>query len=348
MSTTRKMPQTTQHPTLKDVAKAAGVHFSTVSRALNPATRGLLKPQIADHVLAIAQSLGYRTNSLASSLRTRRSRVVGVVVPDIAGLLFPPIVEGIEHALLKEGYMTIVANSAGDPDRHRRILTGMVERQVDGLILASVTLRDPILDEWLEGRAPIVLINRTDESGRVPAVLNDDLRGITMVVQHLADLGHKRIAHIAGPASLSTGAMRLRAFQIACSELSIPKARHAIVHATAFAREAGRIACLELLKKYPNATAIVAANDLIALGCYDAFAERGISCPNDISVTGFNDSPFVDLVRPSLTTVRVAKQEMGFEAARILLARMSGHRAVADVLLRPEFVRRKSTSPPRK
>lgn len=333
--------------TLKDVATAAGVHFSTVSRALNPATRDLVKPQIATRILDTARQLGYRTNSLASSLRTKRSRVVGVVVPDIASLLFPPILEGIEHSLLKEGYMTIVANSANDPERHRRILAGMVERQVDGLIIASATLHDPILDEWLENRAPIVLMNRTDESGRAPAVINDDLRGIGIAVKHLAELGHKRIAHIAGPDYLSTGAERLRGFRLACNEMSIPKMKHSVIHAAAFTRDAGRIACLDLLAKNPAVTAIVAANDLIALGCYDVFADKGISCPKDISVTGHNDAPFVDLVHPALTTVRINQREMGLEAARILLARMAGHHVVADILLRPEFVKRRSTSPPR-
>lgn len=335
--------------TMKEVATVAGVHFSTVSRALNPATRDLVKPQIAKRILETARRLGYRTNSIASSLRTKRSRVVGVVVPDIASLLFPPILEGIESALLKEGYMTIIANSANDPERYRRVLAGMAERQVDGLILASATLHDPMLDEWLENPAPIVLINRTDESGRAPAVINDDVRGIGFAVRHLAGLGHKRIAHIAGPSFLSTGSERLRGFMFACSDLSIPRTKNSVVHATAFTREAGRVACLELLAKNADMTAIVAANDLIALGCYDALAELGISCPDDMSVTGYNDAPFVDLVRPPLTTVRVDQREMGLQAARILLARMAGHQAaVGNILLPPEFVERGSTRAPRK
>lgn len=334
--------------TMKDVAKAAGVHISTVSRALNPATRDLVKPLIAKRIMETAQRLGYRTNSLASSLRTRRSRVVGVVVPDIASLLFPPILDGIDSALLKEDYMTIVGNSANDPERHRRILAGMMERQVDGLIIASATLHDPVLDEWLEGRTPIVLINRTDESGRAPAVVNDDLRGIALAVRHLMGLGHKRIVHIAGPDFLSTGAVRARGFLMACDEFSIPRTKHLIVPAAAFTREAGRTACLELLTKNPKVTAIVAANDLIALGCYDALAEKGLSCPADISVTGYNDAPFVDLVRPPLTTVRVDQKQMGLEAARILLARMAGHKAIADILLRPQFIERQSTAAPRR
>jgi LacI family transcriptional regulator len=272
--------------TLKQVAEAAGVHFSTVSRALNPATRARVKPQIAARVLQTAEQLGYRTNALASSLRTRRSYVVGMVVPDITSLLFPPILEGVEATLLKEGYMTIVANSANDPSRHRRILSGMIERQVDGLILATATLHDPALDDGIEARAPIVLINRTDESGRAPAVVNDDIRGIGLAVRHLAALGHRRIAHIAGPRWLSTGMMRMRGFNLAMNELSLADAKPPVIEAEAFTRDAGRAACAALIAGHPGLTAIVAANDLLAHGCYDAFAESGISCPGDISVTG--------------------------------------------------------------
>jgi LacI family transcriptional regulator len=333
--------------TLKQVAEAAGVHFSTVSRALNPATRSRVKPQIAARVLQAAQQLGYRANALASSLRTRRSHVIGMVVPDIMSLLFPPILEGIEATLLKEGYMTIVANSANDPARHQRILSGMIERQVDGLILATATLRDPVLDEEIAARAPVVLINRTDESGRAPAVVTDDIRGIGLAVRHLASLGHRRIAHIAGPRWLSTGMMRLRGFNLAVGELSLEGPKPPVIEAEAFTREAGRAACLELIAGHPEITAIVAANDLLALGCYDAFAERGISCPGDISVTGYNDAPFVDMVSPPLTTVRIKQHEMGVEAARLLLARMNGQEITADVLLRPELVERRSTAAPR-
>jgi LacI family transcriptional regulator len=330
--------------TLKQVAEAAGVHFSTVSRALNPATRAQVKPQIAARVLQTAEQLGYRANALASSLRTRRSHVIGMVVPDIMSLLFPPILEGVEATLLKEGYMTIVANSANDPVRHRRILSGMIERQVDGLILATATLRDPVLDDAIEARAPVVLINRTDESGRAPAVLNDDIRGIGLAVRHLVALGHRRIAHVAGPRWLSTGMMRLRGFHLAIGELSVADPKPPVIEAEAFTREAGRAACLELLAGHPDITAIVAANDLLALGCYDAFAERRISCPGEISVTGYNDAPFVDMVSPPLTTVRIRQHEMGVEAARLLLARLNGQDVRADVLLRPELVQRRSTA----
>lgn len=338
-------PTRTTAVTLKQVAEAAGVHFSTVSRALNPATRHRVKPQITARILQTAQRLGYRTNALASSLRTRRSHVIGVVVPDIASLLFPPILEGIEDTLLREGYMTIVANSANDPVRHRRILSGMMERQVDGLILASATLQDSVLDGWIEDRSPVVLINRTDESGRAPAIVNDDIRGIGLAVRHLAALGHRHIAHVAGPRWLSTGMMRLRGFNLAVGELSL--AGPFVIEAEAFTREAGRAACHGLIERHPEVTAVAAANDLLALGCYDAFAERAIACPQDMSVTGYNDAPFMDMVAPPLTTVRIRQREMGIEAARLLLARLGGQQVTADVLLRPELVERCSTAAPR-
>jgi LacI family transcriptional regulator len=334
--------------TIKEVAQAAGVHFSTVSRALKPGTRHRVNPQIATRILETAQRLGYRTNTVASSLRTRRSYVVGVIVPDIASLLFPPILEGIESTLLQEGYMTIVANSANDPARHQKILSAMIERQVDGLILAAATLRDPILGDRSDTSAPIVLMNRTDETGRAPAVINDDIRGIGLAVRHLAALGHSRIAHIAGPSWLSTGAMRARGFQLAMSECVPPGRKPTVIEAEAFTREAGRAACLRLLSEAPHATAIVAANDLLALGCYDALNDGNVSCPDEMSVTGYNDAPFMDMVSPPLTTVRIRQREMGIEAARVLLARMNGREISADVLLRPELIVRRSTAVPRK
>ncbi len=333
---------------MKQVAEAAGVHFSTVSRVLSPRTRDMVRPEVVARVLEVATGLGYRTNTLASSLRTRRSRVVGVVVPDIASLLFPPILEGIESTLLEHGYMTILANTANDAERHAHVLAGMIERQVDGLILATATLHAPTVEEWVTGRAPIVLINRTDESGRLSSVINDDLRGIALAVEHLAACGHDRVGHIAGPQSLSTGAMRYRGFRLAVGEHGLPGGEEFVTVADAFSRPAGRKACHALLDRDLGLTAIAAANDLLALGCYDALAERGLSCPEDLSVTGYNDAPFVDMVMPPLTTVRIRQREMGIEAARLLLERMANpHAPAIDILLRPSLIVRRSTAAPR-
>ncbi len=331
--------------TLKQVAKASGVHYSTVSRVMDPGRRDGVTREIAIRVLEVAKQLGYRTNTLASSLRTRRSRVIGVVVPDITSLLFPPILVGIEAALLEKGYMMIVGNTGNDAEVHRTVIAGMIDRQVDGLILATVTLHDPIVEEWFEGGAPLVLINRTDETGRAAAVINDDLRGIALAVEHVAGLGHTRIGHIAGPQSLSTGLARFRGFKLATAEQNLSSGPKFTVTAAAFTREAGYTACNELLDRKLGITAIIGANDLLALGCYDALAGRGLRCPEDISVTGYNDAPFVDMVMPPLTTVRIQQRQMGIEAARLLLAKIENPAAESmDILLRPALVVRKSTA----
>jgi LacI family transcriptional regulator len=254
---------------------------------------------------------------------------------------------GIQAALLEKGYMMIVGNTGNDVDVHRTIIAGMIDRQVDGLILATVTLHDPIVEEWIERGAPLILINRTDETGRAAAVVNDDLRGIALAVEHVAALGHTRIGHIAGPQWLSTGLARYRGFKFAIAERNLPNQPRLEVTAVAFSREAGRTSCHELLDRNSEITAIIAANDLLALGCYDALAERGLVCPGDISVTGYNDAPFVDMVMPPLTTVRIQQRQMGTEAARLLLTKIENPTSEpVDILLRPTLVIRRSTAPP--
>jgi LacI family transcriptional regulator len=138
--------------------------------------------------------------------------------------------------------------------------------------------------------------------------------------------------------------MRRRGFQLAVAELMQPVHPPPIVNAEVFSRDAGYSACLRLLDAHPSTTAIVAANDLLALGCYDALKERNIRCPQDISITGYNDAPFIDMVSPPLTTVRIKQREMGIEAARLVLARMNGQEQTADILLRPELIERQSTA----
>src|SRR5262249_17238750 len=162
----------------------------------------------------------------------------------------------------------------------------------------------------------------------------DDIRGIGLAVRHLAALGHRRIAHIAGPAWLSTGAMRSRGFQLAMAAHARGR-KPVVIEAETFSREAGAAACVRLLDQAPDVTARRPRNGQIALGCHDPLAGRGIACPAEVSVPGYNDAPSVDMVSPPLTTVRIRQREMGIEAARVLLARMNGQEIAADTLLRP-------------
>ena len=336
-----------QRVTASDVAKAVGVHVSTVSRAMNPQTRGLVAGEVAERVLAAAASLGYSPNSLAAGLRTRRSFTVGVVLPDITNPVFPPILGGIQDALEVEGYVPIVADAGPEAARRETVVERMIARQVDGLILATSLRRDPVLALCRARGIPLVLVNRSAEESGFPAVVSDDRRGMRLAVDHLASLGHRAIGHVAGPIELSTGYGRLQGFLEAMAAQGVDVPADAIAEARAYGREAGREATVALLARMPGLTAIVAANDLLALGCYDALRAAGLRCPQDLSVVGHNDMPMVDMVDPPLTTVRIRHHEMGAEAARLLLRQIADATQGFDVVLRPDLVVRASTAAPR-
>lgn len=337
-----------ERSTVQDIAKRAGVHSSTVSRALNPATRHRLTPEVAARVIAIAAELGYVPNALAASLRTRRSQTIGVVLPDITNPVFPPILQGLEEVLAADRYVAMVANAGSDPDRQRLVVERLLARQVDGLVLATVARQDAIVDMCLRAQAPVVVVNRSEEDHRVSSVVSDDARGMRLAVDHLIELGHRHIGHIAGPQALSTGKGRLEGFRMAMAAHAMAPPPTAIAAASAFAREAGRDAAQVLLDAAPEITAVVAANDLLALGLYDVLRVRGLSCPRDISVVGHNDMPFVDMVSPPLTTVHIRHGEMGAQAGRLLLSLVRGEATGGvDVVLKPDLVVRESTGAPR-
>ncbi|MET7991096.1 LacI family DNA-binding transcriptional regulator [Amycolatopsis sp. NPDC005232] len=327
-------------PTIKDVAERAGVHAATASRALNPATRGMVNARTANRVAEAARALGYAPNSAARSLRTRTSSVAGVIIPDLRNPVFPPIVRGIEDGLRDAGYMALVGNTDGDPDRERELVTAMRGRQIDGFILATSRRSDE-----LESSVPTVLVNRRTDNGGIPSVTADNAAGIHLLVRHLAGLGHTRIGHVAGPRDLSTGWERYRGYLDATTSLGLEAATEAVEFADAFTETAGHAATLRLLAAHPSLTAVLAGNDLIALGCYSALDELGRAVPGDVSVTGFNDMPFVDRQRPSLTTVRIPHYDIGREAARLLLEHIASPTAPAKrVVLPVELVRRDSTA----
>lgn len=337
--------QRVQNPTLRDVAEAAGVHPATASRALNPATRGLVNAETARRVLRIAEQLGYRPNPIARGLKTAKSGIIGVVLPDLTNPLFPPIVRGIEDVLQAAGYTSLIVNTDNDPERERTLVESLRSRQVEGFVFGTARMEHPLLQELHEAGVVMVMVNRRPEGMEVPSVSVNDAAGIELAVRHLAGLGHTRIAHLAGPASTSTGAVRARAFHSAVRELGLED--DLVVTCDYWAEDDGAAALSRLLDEGRDFTAIVAGNDLIALGCYDVFADRGISCPRDISVVGFNNMPFLDKLRPPLTTIGVPHQQIGAEAARILLQELAEPGGPARSVLLPfSLVERGSTAPP--
>ncbi|MBO0807557.1 MAG: LacI family DNA-binding transcriptional regulator [Actinobacteria bacterium] len=334
--------------TLRDVAAQAGVHPATASRALNPETRLLVREDTARRVLDAAQALGYRPNPVARSLRTRRSNTVGVLIPDLTNPLFPPIVRGIEDRLAAAGYVALIGNTDGDDERERIVFEQMRARHVDGFVLATVHLSSALLAEAGRAELPVVLVNRLAEDHSMPSVSADNERGMRLAVDHLSELGHRRIAHIAGPQDVSTGLSRFRGFDAALRAHAVATDEDLVVVAKAFSIEEGHRCCRLLLERGVPFTAIAAGNDMLAVGCYGALEEAGVRCPEDMSVVGFNDMPFIDRLRPPLTTIRFPHYQVGTEAAQLLLERIAGEPGPVKVLyLAPELVARGSTAPPR-
>jgi LacI family transcriptional regulator len=333
--------------TLKDVARQAGVHPATASRALNPETRLLVSEDTASRVLSAATQLGYRPNAVARSLRTRRSHTVGVLIPDLNNPLFPPIVRGLEDRLSADGYVALIGNTDGDAQRERMVFEQMRARHVDGYALATAHLTNPLLAEAARAGLPVVLMNRIAEDYSFPSVSVDNERGIQMAVSHLISLGHRRIACIAGPQDVSTGLNRYRGFLAAMREAGLPVDPGQVAFAGAFAIEEGRDCARQILSRHPGFTAVAAANDMLAVGCYAALEESGLDCPADVSVVGFNDMPFIDMLRPPLTTVAFPHYQVGTEAAQLLIERINGAEGPVKMLyLAPQLKVRGSTGPP--
>jgi LacI family transcriptional regulator len=331
---------------IKQIAQRAGVHLSTVSRALNPQTRTMVSQEVATRILRIADNLGYTRNPLAAGLRTHRSFTVGVIVPDLTNPLFPPIVRAVERTLGKEGYVTMLADSDNSRDTESAILDSLRARQVDGLILATAWLHDDIVTRCLKDNIPFVLVNRTVLDESVTSVVTNDAYGIRLAVDHLLQLGHRKLAYVGGPLNTSTAKGRREGFIAALKAYRLSVREKLVADCASFTVNAGAAACRELLATANRSfTAIVAANDMLALGCYDALAEAGLECPKDISITGYNDMPFADRFNPPLTTLRIPHDQIGVQSSLLLLRKMRDPDAVVPSMhLEPVLVVRGSTT----
>ena len=335
-----------QRVKLIDVAQAAGVHPGTASRALNSETDGLVSAETTRRVVRAAKRLGYVPNTFARGLRTARSFVIGMLVPDITNPLFPPMVRGAEQVLSQAGYTLVLTDTDNDARAERHQIERLRARGTDGFLVATARWLDPLLEELADNAVPTVLVNRNTASHRLPYVGGDERTGVAMAVDHLVRLGHGTIVHLAGPQDTSTGRERAAAFRNALRTHDLPVGRGQVRACAAYSETAGVEATERLLSSRLDFTAILAGNDLIALGALAVLADAGLRCPKQVSVVGFNDLPLVDKLTPSLTTVSLPLREMGALAARLLLAEIEspGHSGpVAQSLLGVELAVRGST-----
>jgi LacI family transcriptional regulator len=256
------------------------------------------------------------------------------------------MIRGIEDRLAEHGYVALIGNTDVDLAKERLVFEQMRARHVDGFVLATAIAGSPILAEAAEDDVPVVLMNRTSQDYPFSSVSVDNEQGVRAAVAHLVSLGHTRIGHIAGPQNVSTGAARLRGFHAGMAAHKLPVTDGQIVYASAYSLEEGVRCAGELLGGRRDLTAVVAGNDMLAVGSYGAFDERDLRCPEDVSVIGFNDMPFIDRLRPPLSSVRFPHYQLGTEAATLLIERIEAQDSPVKILfLAPELVARGSTMP---
>ena len=333
--------------TLRDVAADAGVHPATASRALNPGTRALVNEETARRVLDSAERLGYRPNPIARGLKTNKSYTIAVVVPDLRNPLFPPIARGIEERLEPAGYTSLLANTDNDHEREKLSFETLRARQVDGFITGTARRQHPLLRELADTGIPLVQVNRRMDDDDVPSVVADDIAGVRLAIDHLVELGHTQIAHVAGSLEVSTGQQRFDGFLKAMADRGVPVDERLIPTALNYSEAEGQRLTRALLDGGLPFTAILAGNDLMALGCIDAINEAGLRCPEDVSVVGFNDMDWSARFAPPLTTVRVPHYDLGVQAADLILERQTTETPgpAKHLVLPVEMVVRGSTAP---
>ncbi|MBM2615092.1 LacI family DNA-binding transcriptional regulator [Actinoplanes sp. LDG1-06] len=332
--------------TIKDVARAAGVHPATASRALNPLLPGRISAETTARVVQAATELGYVVDPVGRSLRSRRSGTVGVLVPDLLNPFYPPVVRGVQDVLRDHGLEALLASTDNDVRRESDLLEVFRARRCDGYVIASAGRPDAPVAALVGEGVPVVLVNRLTEA-TAPSVTSDDARGIGQAVDHLRGLGHTAIGHLAGPTAVSVTAVREQAYRAALRGAGITPRRSWVVRAGQYTAAAGRLACHKLLDR-GEVTAVLAGNDLIAVGCYAAIAERGLRCPQDVSLVGINDMPLAEWLRPALTTVAIDQAELGRQAARLIVDRIADPAAAVEhVSVTTELVVRESTAPAR-
>jgi len=334
--------------TIKELALKLGISAATVSRALNPKTQHMIGSSLVEQVRSCAVEMGYIPNIGAASLRQQNSKVIGVMIPDICNPVFPPMVTGIQNYLSRHGYVTIFVFSNNDQNEAMDEMRSLLSRGVDGLIIASAFLDDECVNECIVRDVPLVLVNRSIREGSlVNQVLCDDRHGVELLLGHLWEKGHRHVVHLPGPPDILQGHARRLEFETAAEKLSfeIDMADEGQESVPPFSLEAGFILARNYIKAGGRATACIAGNDLMAVGAVKAFREAGYSVPADISVCGFNNMPLADLVEPALTTVAVPYEELGEQAARMMLKELAGKLASKQRwLLSPHLETRDSSA----
>jgi DNA-binding LacI/PurR family transcriptional regulator len=331
---------------IEQIAHLARVSTATVSRAINGSPS--VRPKTAERVHKIIAEVGYVPNQSARTLSSGRSQLFGVVISDITNPFFPDLVSSFERLCMEKNYDTILANTNYDIKRLHQCLGRMIERRVDGIAIFTSEMDDHAASMLLRHKVPVTTLAQGLRGNSFHTVFVDHRPGISKAVQHLGQLGHTRIAFIAGPQELWSAQRRLELFREAMIQNGLPLPPEHIAEGNS-RLEGGFLALRKLIKLHPRPTAIICSNDLMALGALKATLEAGLRVPQDISLIGLDDLLMASLASPRLTTIQIPRAEIASQAFQILWS-ASGNPDMErrECTLKTKLIVRESTAPPRR
>jgi len=326
--------------TLNELAKAAGVSVSTVSRALNNSSHPV-NENTKHYILKLAKELGYRPNLIARSMRTERTNTIGLIADNICSPFTPLIIRGIQDRLKINGYFSIVMNTDWNLDNETEAIHELISRSIDGIIFVESVLQEasPILDT---ANKPYVFVHRLFGISYPNSVRPDERYGAGLATEHLINLGHRRIGYINGPSGWFASCERLIGYKEALFAHGIPFIPE-LVQTGDWEVQSGYPAAQRLLSLSKPPTAIFAANDLMALGAIYAIQKAGLNVPNDIAVVGYDDREIASIARPTITSVVLPCYQMGQASADLLLQLVDGQGEIEEAIqVRGQLVVRES------
>ena len=328
--------------TIKEIAEAAGVSIATVSRVLNDSDHPV-RTETRDQVVAIAKELGYHPNLAARNLRLDRSSMIGIVTDSVLTPHTPHVIRGIREAFREQSYYCVVINAYWDPSVERKEIQELLSHSVAGVVFVETWL--DTANEMLDlVNKPYVYAHRLFRHSDSHAVVADDFYGASLAVEHLLDLGHRRIGYINGPEDYYASEERLSGYRhtLEQANIDVPPTNTATGD---WSVESGYTAMTQLLQTAPELTGVFAANDRMAIGAIYAIEDAGMSVPGDMSVVGHDNEEMAEIIRPSLTTVTLPRYEIGRASAELLLRFIDGPaEPLAELKIGGRLIERSSTA----
>ncbi len=332
------------HPmniTLKDVAETAGVSIMTVSRVINQ--KDDIAKKTKEKVIKAINKLNYRPNKLARYLAIRKSDFITMIVPDISNPFFSEMIKSAENVARKNGYNIILGDAQGDAEIEKEYIHKAIEIRSDGILLASPRLEEKVINE-INNIIPIVIIDRHISNDKVLQVYIDNFEGAFTAVEHLINLGHRRIGFLNGPKEVQDCLRREAGYRASLEKYKIPYDPELIIISD-FEFKSGYNAFDTFMNMNPRPTAIFTANDIMAFGLIQRAHEKSIKIPENLSVVGFDDISMSEYINPPLTTVRHPRRGMGYEAVTLLIKKMVNENEILNSnKLKNVLILRKSTT----